>query len=182
MTKDFNNFYNLMMESIGKTLYHGTCKSKFYDLKNVQLHGGIDDDGSSLVSSAYGNDSDYFDDPDYVDEREVPVFAADKTTFDKAVTAMTWCLASKKSKGKHPDMRAVTWNEVRSDGIIFVFYDTDTENDWQQHDPYSHNDNSERFKGLEDEDYYNPNSVRPDGRWEGSKLVSMLKRKGYKFK
>lgn len=176
-------YESILKESVGKTLYHGTCKSKFEQSpKNSYIFGGGDGDDSSLVNN-FHDISEYIDDEDWVDERETPVFAADKTTFDKAVSAMTWCLASKKDKD-FPSQRDVTWNDIRNDGIIFVFYDTDTEDDWRQYSAHARmaGEYDEEYKGLEDEDYFKSDMVKPDGWWEGSKLVSILKRKGHAFK
>jgi hypothetical protein len=180
---NFNNYVDLILESLGKTLYHGSCKSKFkYPLKDSDIFGGgVEDDDSSLVGNFYGDDyTDYEDDEGFKDKRETPVFAADKTSFKKAVNAMTWCLASKKDKHQTD----VTWNEIRNDGVIFVFYDTDTKYDWKQYSPYDYGSASyaDEYKGLEDGDYFKSGSATPYGWWEGSKLVRMLKKRGYKFK
>jgi hypothetical protein len=180
---NFNDCVNLIIESIGKTLYHGSCKSKFkYSLKDSDIFGGgVEDDDSSLVGNFYGDEYDgYFDGENFKDERETPVFAADKTSFEKAVNAMTWCLASNKNKHQ----KDVTWNEIRNDGVIFVFYDTDTKYDWKQYssDDYGSASYKDEYKGLEDEDYFKSGSAKPDGWWEGSKLVRILKKRGYKFK
>lgn len=182
MTPKFNiTFTKLIQESIGRTLYHGTIKSIFpkkYSLKDIHLFGGgdpkakedVEDDHESLVDSFYDDEE---------DERETPLFAADKTTFDKAVTAMVYNLARKKSKKDWPDYKSVTWNDIRNNGIIFVFYDTE----WNQYNPNSweSEEQANEYRGLETDDYYT-DYAKPDGWWEGSKLVRMLKRKGYKFK
>jgi len=171
----------LLKENTGRTLYHGTCKSKFkYSLKDSDIFGGGLEDDDSLVNTFYDEEGYFDDESEYKDEREIPVFAADKQTFNKAVTAMLWCLASKNNKHQ----KDVTWNEIRNDGVIFVFYDTNTEYDWRKYSPddYSSMDHDKDYKGLEDEDYFKSGSAKPDGWWEGSKLVRILKRKGYNFK
>lgn len=167
----FEFFYKLIFENtVGKTLYHGTSKKNFDKSQSFDslflFGGGLNDDSNSFVNTMYNDIEE--------DERETPLFAADKTDFDKSVNAMLFHIA----KNKNISFRDVTENDIRNDGIIFVFYDTN--DSWNKYDPYSNTDYDSTYKGLETNDYFKEYD-KPNGWYEGSKLLRILKRKGYKF-
>jgi len=98
---------NWLQKISRRTLYHGTCR--FHE-KSIRELGAVPMAGS-FVSDAYEEDYAAVD----VKLPEL-VFATDKEQLDKAVTAMTNCIATNLGKGYHD----VTADEIIAYGLIVV--------------------------------------------------------------
>lgn len=144
------------LQLVEKTLYHGTVIDNINQIKQYGLTGRVGD----FVRSAY----------DEIPEDELPslVFAADKQSLSKAVTAMVHHIGNKLNKNFHD----VNDNDILNHGLIAIIKDGDQ---------YSK-------QRAEDDDYDHPHTVEPGdyyadhlpthGFLKGQVLLRILRRTG----
>jgi hypothetical protein len=140
-----------------RTLYHGTVIDNEPSIRKFGLVGGWHGSVGNFVKNAYGDE---YGEPTEDDE---VVFAADKSTLDKSVTAMIYHIGEKLSK----DFQDVTDIDIRNHGLLVIIKDSEL----QSYDPYKAYDRTPM--GLEDGDYYD-SQMNADILLNGSALIRFL--------
>ncbi len=148
-----------------RTLYHGTVVDNEESIRKYGLQGGWQGPLGSFVSKFY--DDEEHGEPTEDDE---VVFASDRNSLGKSVTAMVHHIAQKLGKNFH----SVTDNDIRNHGLLVMIKDSDLK-------PYSAHDRSWAHsvppRGVEEGDYFD-NMMSGDVYLRGAALLRFLKRNG----
>jgi ribosomal protein S18 acetylase RimI-like enzyme len=158
--------FEVSAESLSeRTLYHGTLADFEDSIKKYGIQGGWHGPLGSFVSQFY--DSEEYGEPTEDDEI---VFAADKQSLNKSVTAMVHHIGRKLQK----DFHDVSDNDIRNHGLLVIIKDSELE-------PYSSDDRRWAYenppRGVEQGDYF-ANSMNGDIFLRGSALIRFLKQRG----
>jgi hypothetical protein len=163
--KQILNYSKSILEE--RTLYHGTLRSNIPSIEKYGLQGGVGEFVQDMYAE-YLNDTDDEGNTYYNPEESDPlVFAADKDTLEKAVTAITHHVAKKLNK----DFHSVTDEEFKNYGALVVMKD---DKYWNQR---KENDYEEYPIFVEPGDYYTESSGI-DYILTGQKMTNLFRKYG----
>lgn len=149
------NFKNWLLSEL--TLWHGTVIDNVPSIKNI----GLVPDVGDFTKDAYGSQ---------IPEKYLKdlVFAADKHTLDKALSAMVGQIAIKLKK----DFHDVTDQDIRVHGALLKI--KNGEEYFNKFDPYDIKQ-ADAGPQVEPEDWYSDNYIGVDNIITGNKLISVMK-------
>ncbi len=148
-----------------RTLYHGTIIDNEDSIKRYGLQGGWHGPVGNFVSN-------FYDDNEYGEptEEDEIVFASDKSSLGKSLTAMVFHISKKLNK----DFQDVNDNDIRNHGLLVIIKNSDLSPYSSQNPKWAY----ERLpRGVEEGDYFD-SSMGGDIYLRGSALLRYLNRNG----